>query len=201
MVLSRAERFSRLLAQKGLCIVSGMARGIDAAAHRGAIIPTGAPLPCLVAAWGVIYPGKYRTGRTNPSTWRHRLRTSHEHTTRFSQFSPRNRLISGLSLGVLVIESSLNSGSLITAQWALEQGERVFAIPGNIDTIYSRGTHKLIKEGAKLVEDIADIIQGLGPAAEFLNTCDTPSSNDPRSLLLNSQEKDIRTPIQQSERH
>lgn len=190
--LSQAERFSRLLAQKGLCIVSGMARGIDSAAHRGAISSKGRTIAVLGCGLGVVYPKENielaeQISQHGAVVSELPMNTPPD----FRNFPPRNRLISGLSLGVLVIESSLNSGSLITAQWALEQGKEVFAIPGNIDNIYSRGTHKLIKEGAKLVEDVADIIQELGPVAEFLNTVDAPSSNDPRSLALNSHEKKI----------
>lgn len=190
--LSQAERFSRLLAQKGFCIVSGMARGIDAAAHRGAINSNGRTIAVLGSGLGIMYP------RENIELAEHivqhgALVSEFPMNTPpdFRNFPPRNRLISGLSLGVLVVESSLNSGSLITAQWALEQGKEVFAIPGNIDNIYSRGTHKLIKEGAKLVEDVTDIIQELGPIAEFLNSCDESETSDPRSLSLNSQEKKI----------
>ena len=190
--LSQAERFSRLLAQKGFCIVSGMARGIDAAAHRGAINSNGRTIAVLGCGLGVIYP-RENIELAEQITQHGAIVSELPMNTPpdFRNFPPRNRLISGLSLGVLVVESLLNSGSLITAQWALEQGKEVFAIPGNIDNIYSRGTHKLIKEGAKLVEDITDIIQELGPVAEILNTCDAPPTNDPRSLSLNSQEKKI----------
>ena len=190
--LSQAERFSRLLAQKGFCIVSGMARGIDAAAHRGAINSNGRTIAVLGCGLGVIYPREnIELAEQIPQHGAIVSELPMNTPPDFRNFPPRNRLISGLSLGVLVVESLLNSGSLITAQWALEQGKEVFAIPGNIDNIYSRGTHKLIKEGAKLVEDITDIIQELGPVAEILNTCDAPPTNDPRSLSLNSQEKKI----------
>ncbi len=190
--LSQAERFARLLAQKGLCIISGMARGIDAAAHRGAISSNGRTIAVLGCGLGVIYPRENielaeQVAQHGALVSEFPMNTPPD----FRNFPPRNRLISGLSLGVLVVESSLNSGSLITAQWALEQGKEVFAVPGNIDNIYSRGTHKLIKEGAKLVEDISDIIQELGPVAEALDIADTPVTNDPRSLSLNSQEKKI----------
>ncbi|MDQ1274011.1 MAG: processing protein [Planctomycetota bacterium] len=190
--LSQAERFGRLLAQKGLCIVSGMARGIDAAAHRGAIGSRGRTIAVLGCGLGVMYPRENielaeQIVQHGAIVSEFPMNTPPD----FRNFPPRNRLISGLSLGVLVVESSLKSGSLITAQWALEQGKEVFAIPGNIDNIYSRGTHKLIKEGAKLVEDITDIIQELGPIAETLNMSDVPITNDPRSLSLNSQEKKI----------
>ncbi|NUO08277.1 MAG: DNA-protecting protein DprA [Candidatus Brocadia sp.] len=190
--LAQAERFSRQLAQKGLCIVSGMARGIDAAAHRGAISSNGRTIAVLGCGLGVIYPRENielaeQIAQHGAIISEFPMNTPPD----FRNFPPRNRLISGLSLGVLVVESSLKSGSLITAQWALEQGKEVFAIPGNIDSIYSRGTHKLIKEGAKLVEDINDIIQELGPIAETLNDTEAPVTNDPRSLVLNSQEKKI----------
>jgi len=190
--LSQAERFGRLLAQKGLCIVSGMARGIDAAAHRGAISANGRTIAVLGCGLGVIYP-RENVELAEQIVQHGAIVSEFPMNTPpdFRNFPPRNRLISGLSLGVLVVESSLKSGSLITAQWALEQGKEVFAMPGNIDNIYSRGTHKLIKEGAKLVEDITDIIQELGPVAETLSATEVPMTNDPRSLMLNSQEKKI----------
>lgn len=190
--LTQAKRFGRLLAQKGLCIVSGMARGIDAAAHQGAINSDGRTIAVLGCGLGNIYPRENvelaeQIVQNGAVISEFPMNTPPDSRN----FPPRNRLISGLSLGVLVVESSLNSGSLITAKWALEQGKEVFAIPGNIDNVCSRGTHKLIKEGAKLVEDIADIIQELGPIAEILNFSDTPATDDPKSLLLNTHEKKI----------
>ena len=190
--LSQAERFGRLLAQKGFCIVSGMARGIDAAAHRGAISAKGRTIAILGCGLGVLYPREnIELAEQIPQHGAIVSELPMNTPPDFRNFPPRNRLISGLSLGVLVVESSLKSGSLITAQWALEQGKEVFAIPGNIDNVYSRGTHKLIKEGAKLVEDVSDIVQELGPIAETLSPCDESETSDPRSLTLNSHEKKI----------
>lgn len=190
--LSQAERFSRLLAQKGFCIVSGMARGIDTAAHRGAILANGRTIAVLGCGLGTIYPQENielaeKIAEHGAIISEFSMKTPPD----YRNFPPRNRIISGLSLGVLVVESALNSGSLITAQWALEQGKEVFAIPGNIDNVYSRGSHKLIKEGAKLVEDVSDIVQELGPVGEALNECGEPEVKDPRSITLNSQEKKI----------
>lgn len=190
--LSQAERFSRLLAQKGFCIVSGMARGIDTAAHRGAILAQGRTIAVLGCGLGTVYPQENielaeKIAAHGAIISEFSMKTPPD----YRNFPPRNRIISGLSLGVLVVESALNSGSLITAQWALEQGKEVFAIPGNIDNVYSRGSHKLIKEGAKLVEDVSDIIQELGTIGEALNECDEPEPKDTRNLTLNSHEKKI----------
>ncbi|MBI5307954.1 MAG: DNA-protecting protein DprA [Planctomycetes bacterium] len=190
--LSQAERFSLLLARKGFCIVSGMARGIDTAAHRGAILAQGRTIAVLGCGLATMYPQE-NTALAEKITGYGAIISEFPMKTPpdYRNFPPRNRIISGLSLGVLVVESALNSGSLITAQWALEQGKEVFAIPGNIDNVYSRGSHKLIKEGAKLVEDVNDIIQELGTIGEVLNSCDEPETKDSRSTTLNSQEKKI----------
>lgn len=188
--LTQAERFGRLLAQKGICVVSGMARGIDAAAHRGAISSGGRTIAVLGCGLGNIYPRENSRLAEQIAQQGAVISEFPMSTPPDSRnFPPRNRLISGLSLGVLVVESLLNSGSLITAKWALEQGKEVFAIPGNIDNAHSRGTNRLIKDGAKLVEDVNDIIQELGPLAEMINLSDETETNDPRSLLLNVHEK------------
>ncbi|ODS32293.1 MAG: DNA protecting protein DprA [Candidatus Scalindua rubra] len=189
---SQAERFARQLAQVGFCIVSGMARGIDTNAHLGAVKGKGRTIAVLGSGLGAIYP-------------RENIELSEKivsHGAVISElpmntppnnrnFPPRNRIISGLSLGALVVESTRWSGSLITAKWALEQGKEVFAVPGNIDNNYSRGTNKLIKEGAKLVEEINDIVEEFGPLAETIHIKDSKKIEDIRSLTLNSQENKV----------
>lgn len=158
--LSQAERFSYQLAIRGITIVSGMARGIDSAAHKGALKANGRTQAVLGSGLNVVYPkeNKELFDRITQcgaviSEFPMEMPPNREN------FPRRNRIISGLSLGTLVIEAAKNSGSLITARFALEQNREVFALPGNISSEGSFGTNKLIKEGAKLVEDIEDIIE------------------------------------------
>ena len=189
---SQAVKFSRQLAQIGLCIVSGMARGIDTNAHLGAINGKGRTIAVLGCGLSTVYPQENRELMERIVTHGAVISELPMNTPPHSRnFPPRNRIISGLSLGVLVIESTLMSGSLITARWALEQGKEVFALPGNIDSNYSRGTNRLIKEGAKLVEEINDIIEELGPLAETFHISDNKKIEDMRSLALNAQENKI----------
>ncbi|MFQ5965802.1 MAG: DNA-processing protein DprA [Candidatus Scalinduaceae bacterium] len=189
---TQAERLSRQLARTGFCIVSGMARGIDTNVHLGAIKEKGRTIAVLGCGLGAIYPRENVELAEKITSHGAVISELPMNTPPNSRnFPPRNRIISGLSLGVLVIESTLWSGSLITAKWALEQGKEVFAIPGNIDNNYSKGTNKLIKEGAKLVEEINDIVEELGPLAETLHIKDGKKIEDVRSLTLNSQENKV----------
>lgn len=189
---SQAEKLARQLAQVGFCIVSGMARGIDTSVHMGALNGRGRTIAVLGCGLGAIYPRENKELAEKIASQGAVVSELPMNTPPNSRnFPPRNRIISGLSLGVLVVESTLGSGSLITAKWALEHGKEVFAVPGNIDSNYSRGTNKLIKEGAKLVEDINDIIEELGPLAETLHINGNKKINDIRSLALNSQENKI----------
>jgi DNA processing protein len=164
-----ALRFSRALAERGYTVVSGLARGIDSLAHQGALQAGGQTLAVLGSGINVIYPPENRRlyericsqgvvlsefpFHTKPDRW---------------NFPRRNRIISGLCLGTLVIEATANSGSLHTARHALDQGREVFAVPGRIDDVNSQGTNGLIKKGAKLVETIDDILEELPEAVRTL---------------------------------
>lgn len=158
-----AERFSRALSDAGLTIVSGLALGVDAAAHRGALAGRSSTIAVLGCGADIVYPmgneALYRQiGEHGAIVSEFPLGTPPAR----ENFPRRNRLISGLSRGCLVIEAALASGSLITARLAAEQGREVFAIPGSIHSPLSRGCHALIKQGAKLVESAQDVLEELG---------------------------------------
>ena len=172
--LRTAEEFAAALAEAGLTIISGLAQGIDAAAHRGglaAAAPSGGSTIAIVGT-GIdrIYPPSnaalaHRIAEQGGMLSEFRLGTP----PRKENFPRRNRLISGMSQGVLVVEAAIDSGSLITARLAGEQGRDIFAIPGSIHSPFSKGCHKLIKEGAKLVESARDVLDELNlrlPAAD-----------------------------------
>jgi DNA processing protein len=160
-----ARAFAQALSQAGLTIVSGLAVGIDAAAHRGAMAGQGRTLAVVGTGLDRVYPASHRE-------LAHRIAEDGGLLSEFPPGTPpkeknfprRNRLISGLARGVLVVEAALSSGSLITARYAGEQGREVFAIPGSIHSPLSKGCHKLIRDGAKLVEKAQDILEELGMA-------------------------------------
>ncbi len=154
------ERLGRDLAARGITIVSGMARGIDSAAHRGAFLGRGRTIAVLGCGVDVIYPPESRALMKEIMD-RGAVISEFPMGTRPHSFNfpRRNRIISGLALGVVVVEATGRSGSLITANYALEQGREVFAVPGHVGYPSSRGTNRLIKEGAKLVERVEDILE------------------------------------------
>lgn len=159
-----ARNFARELTRFGYTIISGLALGIDAEAHRGAIDAGGRTVGVLGCGLDIAYPRENsRLYHEIPETGA--LVSEYPLGTRPDsfRFPARNRIISGLSQGVVVVEASKHSGSLITAQHALEQGREVFAIPGRVDSIKSAGAHALVQQGAKLVQTIDDIIEELPP--------------------------------------
>jgi DNA processing protein len=161
------ERFAAGLAEAGFTIVSGLARGVDAAAHRGALAAGGRTVAVLGCGLRRTYPPEHR--RLREEIVQHGAVVSElslDAPPHSGHFPRRNRIISGLSYGVIVTEAAIDSGSLITARLAADQGREVFAIPGSVNEETSRGTHALIKEGATLVEQPHDVIDVIAPQLE-----------------------------------
>jgi len=177
-----AEDFSENLSRQGLCIVSGMALGIDGAAHRGALKANGTTIAVVGTGLDIVYPAKHR--QLAHQIVSHGLILSEfplGTPSKAQNFPRRNRIISGLSLGCLVIEANLDSGSLITARLAAEQGREVFAIPGSIHSPVAKGCHQLIKQGAKLVESTEDILSELRLSTDLISAVNTsPNGSLPK---------------------
>lgn len=190
--LENAQAFAAELARRGLVITSGLALGIDGAAHRGALAGGGGTVAVCATGLDRVYPARHKA-------------LAHEIVANgalISEFPPgvaalaehfprRNRIISGMALGVLVVEAARESGSLITARLALEQGREVFAIPGSIHNPMARGCHRLIRQGAKLVETVDDVLEEVGPllgtrraTITVQNRAATPARDEVERALL-----------------
>lgn len=207
---TQAERLASGLASAGLTIVSGLARGVDAAAHRGALRAKGRTVAVFGCGLGHVYPREHRELADRVAE-HGALVSALPLTTppRPKQFPIRNRWIAAMSLGVLVVEATQMSGALITARLAGEMGREVFAVPGDISRPQSRGCHDLIRDGAKLVSSVPDVIDELGALREALSfVAEDEAPPPPPSLTgvelklyeaLDTEPVDIDTLVRQTE--
>jgi len=190
--LKVAEQLGAGLARAGYTVVSGLARGIDAAAHRGALRAGGRTIAVLGSGVLNVYPPEHGDlaleiidsgaviSELPPLT-----------DPNVGTFPQRNRIVSGLSLGVVVVQAAERSGALITTRLAAEQGREVFAVPGPIDCRMSRGCHRLIRDGAKLVESVDDILEEFGPLFETATTADGRTVKSAAELQLGEIERQV----------
>ncbi len=195
--LKQAEVLAGSLSRAGLCIVSGLARGVDAAAHRGALAAGGRTIAVLASGLLNIYPPEHDKLAEEVAQQGALISEAHPLAEPLAgAFPQRNRIISGLSLGVIVVEAALRSGALITSRHAMEQGREVFAVPGRIDNRLARGCHRLIRDGAKLVESADDVLEELGPLVEGAPRADGPPIRHPAELSLNDVEQKVLAEIE-----
>jgi len=197
--IETSERLGYELALQGVTVVSGMARGIDSAAHRGALKARGRTIAVMGSGHNKIYPEE------NKELYRE-IAASGAVVTEYEDdveplpfnFPARNRIISGLSLGVVVVEAARNSGALITADFAAEQGRTVFAVPGKVSSSTSSGTNELIKDGARLVQSAEDIMEELNIVE--VKAPDEPRKTEPDSDISRKTKAYIYNSLTESER-
>lgn len=190
--LQQAERLAGGLARAGLTIVSGLARGVDSAAHRAALEAGGRTLAVLGSGVLSIYPPENKSLAEELSRQGALLSESPPLRDPIAgAFPQRNRIITGMSLGVIVVEASQRSGALISARHAMEQNREVFAVPGRVDSRTSHGCHRLIRDGAKLVETVDDVLEELGPLFESTIGQFGQEVRHVGELQLNEQERQV----------
>jgi DNA processing protein len=190
--LEMARRLSTAAAQAGFTVVSGLARGIDGVAHEAALLAGGRTIAVLGSGVDRIYPAEHRSLAdqvTNAGMLISEFPPLARPTA--AAFPRRNRVISGISLGVIVVEAPQRSGALITARLALEQGREVFAVPGPVDQASSRGCHQLLRDGAVLVECLDQVIEELGPLAQSATDREGHRVFHPAELDLNELERTV----------
>lgn len=190
--LRQAEHFGYALANAGVTVVSGLARGVDTAAHRGALNGGGRTIAVLGGGLGQIYPSE-NAGLAREIAMSGVVTSEYGPMAkpRGGMFPQRNRIISGLSLAILVIEAPDRSGALITARLASEQGREALALPGPVTSRASRGCHQLIRDGATLVQNVDDVIESLGPLRESVSSPDGHTVRNASELLLNEVERQV----------
>ena len=198
----QAEKLAGSLARAGITIISGLARGIDGCAHRGALQAGGRTIAVCATGLGEVYPPEHadlaqEIARNGCLVSESPLRRG----TMKGIFPQRNRLISGLSLGVIVVEATRTSGSLHTARHAMEQGREVFAVPGRIDSLASVGCHDLLRDGATLVRGVEDILESLGPLVKPVQAQPGETVHTPRELNLNEVEKEVLNLVREDAQH
>ncbi len=188
-----ADKLGASLGRVGITVISGLARGIDAAAHRGALRVGGRTIAVMANGLGQVYPPEHEDlSREIAASGAVVSEMALGQLPLAGLFPQRNRIISGLSLGVVVVEASLKSGSLSTSKHAMEQNREVFAVPGPVDSLASVGCHRLIRDGAKLVETVDDILEELGPLVRNIRpTPEEAPIRSPAELSLSEQERSI----------
>jgi len=190
------------LARAGLTVISGLARGIDGVAHRAALAAGGRTIAVFATGVNRIYPPEHAELASEITRFGALVTEA-----RLDQgplpglFPQRNRIISGLSLAVVVVEAARRSGALHTARHAIEQGREVLAVPGQVDSLASQGCHDLLRDGAKLVTCVDDVLEELGPLMQPLQVGSAPPIHIPRELSLDERERQVLSIVGPDPRH
>lgn len=198
----QAEKFAGSLARAGITVVSGLARGIDGAAHRAALAAGGRTIAVAATGLATVYPPEHKPLAEEIAAQGAVVSESAlDQKPVAGLFPQRNRIISGLSLGVILVEATRNSGALHTARHAMEQGREVMAVPGRVDSLASEGCHDLIRDGVTLVRHVDDVLEALGPLVSPVKQGDAGEVHSPRELMLNDQERQVLNLVGAEPRH